>query len=200
MCEKNSDNRLKYQVTTSIKIISLNLIKIRTRQGLKLKIMKTKITLCFIIITSIKGFGQQVSFDSAWRSSLYGEFKLAGRLGIDSCYYSCSLLKVDLDEGSRVIAMLFSDNADDVMKGAFIDIFTKENQISPALESEARKAKVKDISLLLPITIASWGSCPQAVNEILYNEHQYKFKDKYLTGRCLFLEPLILTIDGRKNK
>src|SRR4029078_1798023 len=96
--------------------------------------MKAKIIFClFIIICSSKGYAQTSSFDSLWRTNLYGEFKLAGRLGIDSCYYSYSLLKVDLDENSRVTAMLFSDNADDVMQTAFLDILTNERKINPAI-------------------------------------------------------------------
>jgi len=96
--------------------------------------MKAKIIFCLFIITcSFKGYAQTTSFDSLWRTNLYGEFKLAGRLGIDSCYYSYSLLKVDLDENSRVTAMLFSDNADDVMQTAFLDILTNERKINPAI-------------------------------------------------------------------
>ena len=163
--------------------------------------MKTSFYLLFFF-WSINAFGQAVSFDSTWKKNLSRRFMSTHELGTDSCYYSSSLLKIDLDNDSKIISIQFSDYADTSVRNSFINILNTEAGMNALLESEARKEKVKNLSLIVPVNIISWGNCPALVREVLVNKNLYTFNNKNLTGNCLFLEAItILTVvlPGKKS-
>ena len=154
----------------------------------------------FIILCSIDTYGQHASVDSLWKRKLYRIFLSTQELGNDSCYYSSCLLKIDLDKNSKIISRQFSDNVDTLIKNAFTRIFKKEEKLNSLLEKEARKLQVRNVSLILPITIISWGSCMNELRQTLGNKNLYTFNKKYLTAHCFFLEPFTLITNVSPGK
>lgn len=154
---------------------------------------KIKIAIyLFVVFSSVDTFGQPASFDSIWKRNLYRKFLSTQEVGNDSCYYAYCLLKINLDKNSRITSMQFSDNADTLVKNSFTRILKDGKNIDPLLEKEARRAHVKNVSLIIPIGIFSWGNCPTVLSEILINKDLYTFNSRYLTGNCVFLEPFTL--------
>lgn len=151
---------------------------------------------CIVILSlfiSFSSFGQVKSFDSTWRMSFYGSF--FQRNFTDSCYCANVLIKIDINKRSRITSLQFSDNAELMLIQAFDDLKRYNN----LLEKSAAKNKIKNTSLILPLTITSaWADsakgCIIKLKNCFQDTNRSYFNGKSLTGKCIFLPPCSLTI------
>jgi hypothetical protein len=148
-----------------------------------------------IVLCTLKGYSQHASFDSAWRRNFERNFALPSSHFYDTCYFSNILLKVTLNEKSKITSMQLSDNADPVIKKAIGEMQRKKTLNGFLLENAAKKNKLTNIILVFPVIIKSDGSdCGIQQRDCAINEELFKFRGKRLSGKCQFQQPLSMIL------
>ncbi len=108
----------------------------------------------------------------------------------DSCYYSNTLLKFEINKKSKVTAIEISDNAENWWKEEISD-FKKRLDLKK-LDSLVRKDRLKKCTIVLPVVIMfDAHPCRLLIathNDWFIYEKFLQFNGKNLKGKVIFLD------------
>ena len=108
----------------------------------------------------------------------------------DTSYYYFELLRMDLNNNSKVNEIMASDGASLLFKNCIDWINRKRKKNLLDIEAIAKKANLKNCSILVPIIIIS-DDYKTARQKIENNPFEfYKYKSKNIEGFVYFVTPL----------
>ena len=155
---------------------------------------------CFLylaLLVSVTTFGQSDSITLYFEKLISHKARIPSILYNDTCYYSSTLLRVDIDEHSNPINLLFSDSAEDWLKGDLARL--KKDLDGRTLKKYCKNLGINNNAIIIPIFIrSSPENCISKVNPQIQN-CLLKFDNKILRGNCFFVEPVILTLLNSVN-
>lgn len=147
-------------------------------------------TFCFI---SSLAYCQTIPITQFLGKSILKKISIPSGIHDDSCYYSNTLLNIELDKNSKIISVILSDNAEewlikelDKIKGS-IDF--------SILEKNADSLQIKERKIMVPLIISSQPfNCKGQSNRYWFNSRYYSFNGKLLDGNCQFMPPVEIVL------
>jgi len=108
----------------------------------------------------------------------------------DSCFFSHTLLKLEIDKEFKVSSIIFSDNAEEW----FINELNKyrEKLNIKQMEKYAKEEGIRNTSIVIPFIIKSViFPCDKKVAYNLFSDSRYfQFNGRNLQGNILFANPM----------
>lgn len=110
--------------------------------------------------------------------------EISGDRKIDSCYYSMTFIKIEINKRSKIVDICLSDNADFWIKDQ-INIMRNKNDINILqLDSIAKKERIKNVKIIFPLIIYSWDY-PCLKPEKGYDEKLFIFNGIKISGNVV---------------
>lgn len=150
--------------------------------------IKSFICVTFFFFCNKSLYAQQSSFTGLVDRALILNIKVPENVIYDSCYYSSTLLKLEVNKFSKIVSIEFSDNAEEWLKMELARL-KREGKINfMKFDSLAKKEKLKDCKLLFPVIINALYPCQ--INDIQpiceYDYKYFQFNGKYIQGNVKF--------------
>jgi hypothetical protein len=149
-----------------------------------------KLFLIFLIIVINKANAQSKDFIDIVSKTIGLSLNTIPQNSLyDSCYYSSTLLKIQFSRRSKVISILFSDNADEWL---LTEMEKAKKRIDfKKIEKYAKKERIKKVNLVFPFIIRSITfPCARMSSDLITKSKYFIFNQKPLSGRIKFCDLL----------
>jgi hypothetical protein len=154
----------------------------------------------FILCLQIPGliFGQEDSIRKNLEKTIMWNFDIPNSLYSDSCYYTNTLLKIEVDKKSKIKFISFSDNAEDWMVKELSKV--KGKLEIKMLEKLAKNNRIKKGNIVIPLVIRSGSfSCKTRTNFYWFNKSYFQFNGRNLKEKNFFLDPVEIILQSSVN-
>ena len=119
----------------------------------------------------------------------------------DSCYHYTALLKVQIDNHSKVVSIEFSDSAPQWIKDDIGRQIEKKRINLPALDSIAGADKIKNCNILFPFIVESEHfPCGTATRERRLPRHYFHFNGNRISAQTYIGEEILVIWPVRHYK
>lgn len=150
------------------------------------------LVLSIAILISTKTFSQADSITLYVEKLINRNINIPSYLYNDTCYFTTTLLKLDINERSIVTDLTFSDNAENWLKQGVSRLSDKMNK--KVFRRYCQRLSIKNKSIIIPIIIQTPPENCASKNSFNWRDEYFDFNKEKLAGDCFFTEPIIFTL------
>ncbi len=134
---------------------------------------------------------QSAAFIRSVEQSVSLHINIPSNVTHDSCYYSNTLLKVEIDKRYKIRSISFSDNAEKWLTEGLNKI--RDKMDIEKLEKFARDEHLKNCTILIPYIIrsVSFPCTGRLPDDVITKKEYFLFGGKPLPGKILYADALV---------